>query len=332
MSTLNDRDRENLTAYLDGELDAKAAQELEAKINLDPDAPKRSKRSRQTWSLLDYLPKVTPSTGFTHRTMERLSLEKMGHALSYDSRARRRMRFWVKTAGWSFGLLLMLGAGFGLGQVLFPKVQQVVEADEIQPVVVPVVRKAHLPSDQDWLSDQPKSQRDQYTALKDDAKKEFVAKLKQDERQRRAEWVIAGRFSATMDHFLMAYAGKANKRIVERLRQLGVDAFGLCGLDGGAVRGTRRPDLRVREQGRTMVLHGNHVGSIDAVNTGLLPRCSRAGSHRAVPTHHRRGWDCDQCRRRSARRGGRRCARRFTLDDLRQHAGVAARSRTTRRP
>lgn len=76
--------------------------------------------------------------------------------------------------------------------------------------------------------------------------------------------------ATTMDHFLMAYAGKANKRIVERLRQLGVDAFGLCGLDGGVVRGTRRPDLRIREQGRTMVLHNNHVGSIDAVHTGLL--------------------------------------------------------------
>jgi [amino group carrier protein]-L-2-aminoadipate 6-kinase len=76
--------------------------------------------------------------------------------------------------------------------------------------------------------------------------------------------------STTMDHFLMAYAGKANKRIVERLRQLGVDAFGLCGLDGGVVRGTRRADLRVCEDGKTKVLHGNHVGSIDAVNADLL--------------------------------------------------------------
>ena len=76
--------------------------------------------------------------------------------------------------------------------------------------------------------------------------------------------------STTMDHFLMAYAGKANKRIVERLRQLGVNAFGLCGLDGGAVRGTRRPDLRVYENGRTKVLHANHVGSIDSVDTSLL--------------------------------------------------------------
>ncbi|HEY8674070.1 MAG TPA: [LysW]-aminoadipate kinase [Candidatus Dormibacteraeota bacterium] len=76
--------------------------------------------------------------------------------------------------------------------------------------------------------------------------------------------------STTMDHFLMAYAGKANKRIVERLRLLGVDAFGLCGLDGGVVRGTRRPDLRVCEDGNAKVLHGNHVGSIDSIDAGLL--------------------------------------------------------------
>jgi acetylglutamate/LysW-gamma-L-alpha-aminoadipate kinase len=76
--------------------------------------------------------------------------------------------------------------------------------------------------------------------------------------------------ATTMDHFLMAYAGRANKRIVERLRQLGVDAFGLCGLDGGVVRGTRRPDLRIQRDGRTMVLHDNHVGSIDSVDSALL--------------------------------------------------------------
>jgi acetylglutamate/LysW-gamma-L-alpha-aminoadipate kinase len=83
--------------------------------------------------------------------------------------------------------------------------------------------------------------------------------------------------AATMDHFLMAYAGRANKRIVERLRQLGVNAFGLCGLDGGVVRGTRRPALRIRENGRTKVLHNNHVGSIDTVDEVLLGRLLAAG-------------------------------------------------------
>ncbi|HEX6540084.1 MAG TPA: [LysW]-aminoadipate kinase [Candidatus Dormibacteraeota bacterium] len=76
--------------------------------------------------------------------------------------------------------------------------------------------------------------------------------------------------STTMDHFLMAYAGLANKRIVERLRQLGANAAGLSGLDGGIVSGRRRADLRVVENGRPRVLHGNHVGGIERVDTGLL--------------------------------------------------------------
>jgi len=55
------------------------------------------------------------------------------------------------------------------------------------------------------------------------------------------------------------------------------NAFGLCGLDGGVVRGTRRPALRIRENGRTKVLHDNHVGSIDSVDAVLLGRLLAAG-------------------------------------------------------
>ena len=194
MSTLNDRDRENLTAYLDGELDPKSAQDLEAKINLDPEARKEVDALKQTWGLLDYLPKVEPSNGFLHRTMERLSLETMGKALKYDSRTKRRARYWVKIAGWSVAFLLALGAGFGLGQILFPQIQQVAEAEGPTPPETPVVRTQHGPTDQDWMNDQPKVQRDRYALLKDNEKKDFVAKLRQEDRQRHAEWVIARRF------------------------------------------------------------------------------------------------------------------------------------------
>ena len=76
--------------------------------------------------------------------------------------------------------------------------------------------------------------------------------------------------STTMDHFLMAYAGLANKRIVERLRQVGVNAVGLSGLDGGIVQGRRRADLRVVEDGRARVLHHNFVGGIERVDASLL--------------------------------------------------------------
>lgn len=76
--------------------------------------------------------------------------------------------------------------------------------------------------------------------------------------------------SLAMDHFLMAYCGVANKRLVQLLLARGVDAVGLAALDGGMVRARRRPDIRTREAGRTVVLHGDHAGSIERVDPSLL--------------------------------------------------------------
>jgi acetylglutamate/LysW-gamma-L-alpha-aminoadipate kinase len=74
----------------------------------------------------------------------------------------------------------------------------------------------------------------------------------------------------TMDLFLMAYCGKVNKRIVEGLRRLGVNAVGLSGLDGGIARGRRKPRIRVVENGKAKVLDGDFAGSIEEIDTGLL--------------------------------------------------------------
>ena len=76
--------------------------------------------------------------------------------------------------------------------------------------------------------------------------------------------------ATTMDHFLMAYAGKQNKRIVERLRALGANAVGLSAMDGGIAVGRRKADLRVKEGGKVKVLHGDHSGSIEQVDPKLL--------------------------------------------------------------
>jgi acetylglutamate/LysW-gamma-L-alpha-aminoadipate kinase len=73
-----------------------------------------------------------------------------------------------------------------------------------------------------------------------------------------------------MDHFLMAYCGLVNKRLVQRLLGRGVAAMGLAAMDGGMVRGRRRADCRVREDGRTLVLHGDHAGTIEQVDSALL--------------------------------------------------------------
>jgi len=130
MSTLNSRDRENLTAYLDGELDQKTAQALEAKINLDPEARKEVDALKQAWGMLDYLPKPHPSAGFTHRTMERLSLEKMGKAIQTGKMAERRAPFWLRLSRWAAAIVALAGLGLGAGQFLFSTSGAAADPDE----------------------------------------------------------------------------------------------------------------------------------------------------------------------------------------------------------
>jgi acetylglutamate/LysW-gamma-L-alpha-aminoadipate kinase len=76
--------------------------------------------------------------------------------------------------------------------------------------------------------------------------------------------------ATTMDHFLMAYAGKQNKRIVERLRARGANAVGLTAMDGGIAMGRRKPDIRVKEGDKIKILHGDHSGTIERIEPRLL--------------------------------------------------------------
>ena len=83
--------------------------------------------------------------------------------------------------------------------------------------------------------------------------------------------------ATTMDHFLMAYAGKQNKRIVERLRGLGANAVGLTAMDGGIAVGRHKPDLRIKEAEKVKVLHGDHSGTIERIEPRLLRLLLDAG-------------------------------------------------------
>lgn len=74
----------------------------------------------------------------------------------------------------------------------------------------------------------------------------------------------------TMDLFLMVYAGKVNKRMVEALQGHGVNAVGLTGLDGGLARGRRKPRIRVVEEGKPKMLDGDYAGSIETIDTRLI--------------------------------------------------------------
>ena len=114
MSSLNDEDRANLTAYLDGELDEETAQLLEAKLNQDPAARAEVDELKQAWTMLDYLPRSSPSSSFTHRTMEKLSLEKRPVETGKMPAARRTG--WLRPVGWVAAVLVALGGGWFAGQ------------------------------------------------------------------------------------------------------------------------------------------------------------------------------------------------------------------------
>lgn len=116
MSSLSDEDRANLSAYLDGELDEEATQLLEAKISQDPAARAEVESIKQAWAMLEYLPRPTPSATFTHRTMERLSLERPAARQTGKMAVARRS--WAKGVLWAAALLMIAAAGYLVGERL----------------------------------------------------------------------------------------------------------------------------------------------------------------------------------------------------------------------
>ncbi len=114
-SRLNDDEREELVAFLDGELPEDAAEKVEAKLNVDARTRAEADALRKTWDLLDYLPQPEPSPTFTSRTLERV-----GPALKTQRMPRRRgLRVVGFGFAWAATLLLALGGGyFGTGRLL----------------------------------------------------------------------------------------------------------------------------------------------------------------------------------------------------------------------
>ncbi len=107
---LEDREREELVAFLDGELTGDEARAIERKISLDPTARAEADTLRRTWDLLDFLPRPEPSASFTEKTLTRLSavrLETLRPLLPW--------RDW-RTLGFGVAWLAMMGlatvAGF----------------------------------------------------------------------------------------------------------------------------------------------------------------------------------------------------------------------------
>ena len=82
---------------------------------------------------------------------------------------------------------------------------------------------------------------------------------------------------ATLEIFAMVTCGKINTLLVERLQKLGVNAFGLSGVDGRLMVAKRKEAIRIVENGKQRMLRDDYTGKIETVNGGLLTMLIDAG-------------------------------------------------------
>lgn len=106
---LSEEEREELVAFLDGELPEEEAHKFEAKLNRDAGTRAEADALRKAWDFLDYLPKPEPSTNFTNRTLERLGAIRQTRTVP----RRRRLSILAAVLAWAAALLLAVGAGYG---------------------------------------------------------------------------------------------------------------------------------------------------------------------------------------------------------------------------
>ena len=81
----------------------------------------------------------------------------------------------------------------------------------------------------------------------------------------------------TLEIFAMVTNGRINTLLVERLQKVGVNAFGLSGLDGRLMVARRKDAIRIIENGRQRMLRDDYTGKIETVNREILDILANCG-------------------------------------------------------
>jgi anti-sigma-K factor RskA len=116
-----DDDRDELVAYLDGELPPDAQRRVESRLNSDPTARTEADTLRRAWDLLDYLPRAEPSPEFTERTLDRISaLQSPSSPTASRSGGTHVAVPWYRrraavVSGWAAAACLAVATGYALG-------------------------------------------------------------------------------------------------------------------------------------------------------------------------------------------------------------------------
>jgi acetylglutamate kinase len=76
----------------------------------------------------------------------------------------------------------------------------------------------------------------------------------------------------TLDVVMMVFAGTINTEILAALREYGVEAVGISGIDGGIINAIKRPPKKVVDgkTGEEQMVDYGHVGDIESIDPKLL--------------------------------------------------------------
>lgn len=74
----------------------------------------------------------------------------------------------------------------------------------------------------------------------------------------------------TLEVFTMAVNGKVNTQLVSQLQGMGVNAFGISGLDGQLMKAKRKEAIRCVQNGKRFVVRNDQSGKIKQVDANLL--------------------------------------------------------------
>jgi anti-sigma factor RsiW len=116
LKPLSEAEREELIAYLDGELSQTDALTIEKKLHSNPQFRAEADALRKTYNLLEYLPKAEPSANFTHRTLDRVTAARPAPRLRSLALTRR----WVWRFGWVAALIVVALLGYAAVPTLRP--------------------------------------------------------------------------------------------------------------------------------------------------------------------------------------------------------------------
>jgi anti-sigma factor RsiW len=135
---ITEADRDELVAYLDGELDAAGQQRVETRLSLEPKVRAEVEALKKTWEMLDYLPRADPTAEFSTRTLEAVSALR-------PARVGQLLPKWARSAAWAAAVVAAGVLGFLVAGGKAPKSPPPIELEN-DPLYTQNPRVvAHLP-------------------------------------------------------------------------------------------------------------------------------------------------------------------------------------------